>query len=76
MDTNQIEDRIRKAYPSCRVNVVDTTGTLDHFQIQVSTPEFASLSRIRQHQAILDLFREELKTGEIHAFEIKILNSK
>jgi stress-induced morphogen len=71
MKTDQIEARIRQAYPTCDVKVLDTTGTFDHFHVQVAAKEFAGLPRIRQHQAILDLFRQEFQTGEVHAFEIK-----
>lgn len=56
--------------------MVDTTGTLDHFHIDIAATQFVGVSRIRQHQAILDLFREEFKTGEVHALEIKVAIKK
>lgn len=71
VNTEQLESRIKSAYPDCDVKVIDTTGTLDHFHIDIAASQFEGLARIRQHQAILDLFREEFKTGEVHALEIK-----
>lgn len=76
MTAAQLENRIKSAYPGCEVRVVDTTGTLDHFHIDIAATQFVGVSRIRQHQAILDLFREEFKTGEVHALEIKVAIKK
>lgn len=71
MKPAQLEERIKSIYPNCEVKVVDTTGSLDHFHVEVAATEFAGRTRIQQHQAILDLFRNEFKTGEVHALEIK-----
>ncbi len=71
MTEEQIASKIRSLYPGSEVEITDTTGTKDHFYVSVKAQQFSGLSRIKQHQAILDLFREEFKTGEVHAFEIK-----
>lgn len=73
MTPEQMEARIKNAYPDCDVAVIDTTGTKDHFDIRVAAREFSGLSRIRQHQAIMGLFQAELKSGEVHALEIKTI---
>lgn len=71
MTPDEMKARIQTAYPDGEVQVVDTTGTLDHFRVTVTSAQFKDLSRIRQHQALMSLFAPELKSGEVHALEIK-----
>ena len=73
MTTEQMEARIREAFPKGDVVVFDLTGGSDHFEVRISTPEFVGKSRIQQHQAIMKLFDPELKSGEVHALAIKTL---
>lgn len=73
MTPEQMENRIRSAYPDADVAVMDTTGTQDHFDVRVATSHFSGLNRIQQHKAIMALFSEELKTGEVHALELKTI---
>lgn len=73
MTAEQMEARIREAFPKGDVVVFDLTGGQDHFEVRVSAPEFAGKTRIQQHQEVMKLFNEELKTGEVHALAIKTL---
>lgn len=69
----QMEARIKEAFPEGDVVVFDLTGGQDHFEVRIATPQFAGKSRIQQHQEVMKLFNEELKTGEVHALAIKTL---
>jgi stress-induced morphogen len=71
MTLEMMKDRILKAYPDAQVDVVDLTGTQDHWEVYVETGAFSGLSRIQQHQAVMGVFGPELKTGEVHALSIK-----
>lgn len=73
MTADEIEQRIKSAFSDCDVAVIDTTGTRDHFDVRVASPVFAGKSRIQQHQAVMSLFSKELKSGEVHALQIKTL---
>lgn len=66
-----MKDRILKAYPDAQVDVVDLTGTQDHWEVYVESTAFQGLSRIQQHQSVMSVFGPELKTGEVHALSIK-----
>jgi len=73
MTSKQIEARIKEAFPKGEVLVLDLTGSSDHFEVRVLTPEFAGKTRIQQHQSIMKLFDPELKSGEVHALAVKTL---
>jgi stress-induced morphogen len=73
MTPDAVQARIKAAYPDCDVAVIDTNGNEDHFDVRLATAMLKNLSRVQQHQAIMGLFQAELKTGEVHALQIKIV---
>jgi stress-induced morphogen len=72
MTPEQIETRLKAAYPDAMVAVIDYNGRQDHYDIRISTTRLTG-TRIQKHQAILKLFSPEFQTGELHALEIKII---
>ena len=76
MTTEQMENRIRSAFPGSEVAVIDSTGTADHFDVRIAAKQFVGMSRIQQHKAVMALFHAELKTGEVHALELKTIEVK
>ncbi len=71
MTQEQMKKRLETYYPESKVEVLDTTGTSDHWDVFVESEIFNGLSRIEQHQHVMKCFSEELKTGEVHALSIK-----
>jgi stress-induced morphogen len=71
MTRNQMEARLGEAYPDGEIEVVDLTGTEDHWQVAISSSTFAGLTRIQAHKHVMSVFDAELKTGEVHALTIK-----
>jgi stress-induced morphogen len=71
MTPQEMKDRLQQTYPDGVVDVVDLTGTHDHYEVLVESSAFAGLSRIQQHQHVMGAFAAELKTGEVHALSIK-----
>lgn len=71
MTPEQMKERLQASYPQCEVEVVDLTGTHDHYEVFVESTAFNGLSRIQQHQHVMACFAAELKTGEVHALSIK-----
>lgn len=69
------EQRIKDKFTDCVVAVLDTTGQGSHFEIRLSTPDLMDLSRIERHQAVMNLFKEELDSGELHALSIKYIKN-
>ena len=66
-----MKDRLSKAYPDAHVQVVDLTGTQDHWQVAIESSAFKGMTRIQQHKHVMNVFDAELKTGEVHALTIK-----
>lgn len=71
MTPQEIQARLQAAYPDAEVEVVDLTGTHDHYQVSVLSEAFKGMSRIQQHKHVMSVFDAELKTGEVHALTIK-----
>jgi acid stress-induced BolA-like protein IbaG/YrbA len=66
-----IAERIKGALADAQVEVVDTTGTGDHFQATVVSAAFAGLPMVRQHQLVYAALQDKLATGELHALALK-----
>lgn len=71
MNIDQMKKRLSEKYPNEPIEVVDLTGTSDHWEVHVESALFKGLSRIEQHQHVMSCFAPELKTGEVHALSIK-----
>lgn len=71
MKPQQITDRLRQAYPDGDVDVTDLTGTEDHYSVFIRSGQFKGMSRIQKHKHVMNVFSDELKSGEVHALTIK-----
>jgi acid stress-induced BolA-like protein IbaG/YrbA len=66
-----IRERVLSALPGAEVEVIDTTGTNDHFQARVVSAQFEGLPMVRAHQLVYAPLQDVLKTGELHALALK-----
>jgi stress-induced morphogen len=66
-----IRTRIRGAIPGASVEVVDTTGTGDHFEARVVSATFSGKSMIEQHKEVYAPLQDLLQTGQLHALSVK-----
>ena len=73
MNTVAIENRIKESFPGCEVMATDQTGSGSNFEIRVAAKEFQGLSRVAQPRKVMDIFAEELKSGEMHAVSLKLV---
>lgn len=71
MTQEMMIQKLTQAYPNSNIQVFDLTGTQDHWEVSVDSNAFAGKTRIQQHQEIMAVFAEELKSGEVHALSIK-----
>lgn len=65
-----VEDIIKAGIPDATVMVEDMTGTRDHLAITVVSDAFKGKLLIEQHQMLMDLLKEELKS-RIHAVKLQ-----
>ncbi len=74
MDTQEIQKRIETAFEGTKAAALDPRGSGDYFDVRISENEaLKALSRVKKHQAIMKLFDDELKSGEIHALALKFI---
>ena len=73
IEPEEIERRLRATFPEIEhLHISDLTGGKDHYQATIVTPQFATLSRIEQHQAVYRALGE-LMHGPIHALALRTL---
>ena len=65
-----VEEIIKSGLPDAQVFVEDMTGTRDHLAITVVSDAFKGKLLIEQHQVLMDLLKEELKS-RIHAVKLQ-----
>ena len=70
MNINSIKQKVKDEISGARVDVVDTTGTGDHFSILVVSDIFNKMTLINRHKLIYQSL-DKYVTKEIHALQIK-----
>ena len=70
MDPEAVKELIQEGIPGANIEVVDTTGTKDHFSAIVISDSFEGLSLVEQHQAVYQTVGDHM-TKEIHALQLK-----
>jgi len=71
LTTEWIKEKVLTALPGAEVEVIDTTGTNDHFEARVVSAQFAGLPMVRAHQLVYAPLKHVLATGELHALALK-----
>jgi stress-induced morphogen len=69
-DFKFVEDIIKGGLPDAQVWVEDMTGTRDHLAITVVSDGFKGKMLFEQHQLLMTLLKEELKS-RIHAVKLQ-----
>ncbi len=72
METEQVKELIISGLPDAQVEVIDTTGTKDHFSAVVVSEDFIGKSMVQQHQMVYKTLGKYL-TNEIHALQLKTM---
>ena len=68
MHQDDIVDRVREAHPEA---VIGIAGADCNFEIQIVSEDFADQGLLQRQKGILGLFKDELKSGALHALTIK-----
>jgi acid stress-induced BolA-like protein IbaG/YrbA len=70
MEPDAVKALIESGIPDAKVEVVDTTGTKDHFSAVVISNSFDGLNLVEQHQVVYKAVGDHM-TREIHALQLK-----
>ena len=71
MTPEQLTQRLERLAPETRVEVIDLTGTQDHYQAIIVSPAFEGKMMIEQHRLVFGLVKAEVDSGELHALTLK-----
>ena len=66
-----ITSYIRKIMPDAVIEVVDRTGTMDHFKVSIISNGFIGKNLLDRQRFVYQALDEPMKDGRIHALEIK-----
>ena len=76
MSPQNLEQKLRRDFPEALIRIQDLTGTEDHYEVTIESNRFEGLTRVKQHQLVMDSLAAELKSGEVHALALKTLVPK
>ena len=71
MNVAQLKERLQTLAPGTQADVVDMTGTQDHYQAVVISSAFEGKMMIEQHRMVFRLLQAEVDSGEVHALTLK-----
>lgn len=69
-DAGEIQRLVEKGIPGAVAQVIDTTGTMDHFELKVVSPAFEGKNLVARHRMIYAAIGPAVG-GEIHALSIQ-----
>ena len=71
MTPAQLKARIETLAPGTSAEVMDLTGTMDHYRAIVISPAFEGKMMIEQHRMVFKTVQTEVDSGELHALTLK-----
>jgi len=71
MSPDQVKARIQTLAAGTDVEVIDLTGTQDHYQAVIISPAFEGKIMMEQHRMVMGVLQKEIDSGEVHALSMK-----
>ena len=71
MDSIQLKQKLEALAPGTHAEIVDLTGTQDHWQALIVSSAFSGKLMIEQHRMVMKLVQTEIDSGEVHALTLK-----
>jgi stress-induced morphogen len=71
MPTERLRSLLESAFPdAAELDVVDRTGSGDHFHVTVRASDFNDRSLVEQHKLVYNALADPLADGTIHELRI------
>lgn len=70
LEPSKVEELLTQAFPGADIELVDLTGTKDHYQARIVSTAFAGKSLIEQHKLVYGALGDAMN-GPIHALALK-----
>lgn len=71
MTPEQMKARIETLSPGTSAEIIDLTGTQDHYQTIIISPAFEGKMMVQCHRLVMGLFQKEIDSGEVHALTMR-----
>ena len=70
MPADQLEQRLKDAFPGASITIDDLAGDGDHYRARIVSEAFRGLPRVRQHQLVYAALGGAMG-GELHALALE-----
>jgi len=70
VNSEQLTLKLRQLSDDCEIQVIDLTGTENHYAVYITSKIFARKNMVEQHRLVYALISKELNTAEIHAVNL------
>jgi stress-induced morphogen len=70
MPAEELENRLRAAFPDAEITIDDLAGDGDHYRARIVSAAFKGLPRVRQHQMVYQALGGRVG-GELHALALE-----
>ena len=70
LDPDKVRALLDAGFPGAEIELVDLTGTQDHYQARIVSAAFAGKSLIEQHQLVYRALGDAM-AGPIHALALR-----
>jgi len=70
MAADELDRRLREAFPDAEVTITDLAGDGDHYRARIVSSAFTGLPRVRQHQLVNRALSDVLGTT-LHALALE-----
>lgn len=70
MPADELEARLRAAFPDAEITITDLAGDGDHYKARIVSGQFTGLPRVRQHQLVNRALADVLG-GALHALALE-----
>ncbi len=72
MTPDQVKVRIQEKLGSgTEAEIIDLTGTMDHYQAIIISPSFEGKMMVEQHRMVMGSLQIEIDSGEVHALTMR-----
>jgi len=67
--SEELEERLKEAFPNGTVEVEDLTGTQDHYKASIVDASFSGKGTMARHRAVYAVFKD-IMGGALHALSL------
>lgn len=72
IEPEEIERKLKTGLTKAEVDVIDLTGTKDHYRVTIVAPQFEGKTMLNQHRMIYNILHDDMEAqgGGIHALSL------